>query len=300
MDDDERRRRAADTVRRQQRAATERGRAPNKRGRHFHRGMAQLRGETREHGWRHEQTIELGPNRQRRHDTARTNERGGRDFTEYKSGTHVGGDLTMEQLAKDREILERDPNATGTWVLIQGAADSATRERLDALVRDYPGRFHVEEITRAEVKKALELGRRFELERNQLELVDSEKLRAQQRSRDRLERFREKARTQEAANRAVEEAKRERRAREERERTEREGRRQREAAERLAVFAREEREAAARGQIRPMTGREAADILAVSRPTPGIEWPHQEPPQAGSTSGGRARHGRERGLGRER
>ncbi|WP_218002439.1 hypothetical protein [Nocardia brevicatena] len=115
--------------------------------------MAELRGETRENGWHHEQTLDLESGRSRRHDTAlAVNELGGRDFTEYKWGENVGGELTMEQIAKDREALTLDPNARGTWVLQQGAADSATRKGLDALVRDFPGRFHIEEITKEQAK----------------------------------------------------------------------------------------------------------------------------------------------------
>lgn len=291
---EELRRHDLEFARRQQREASERARKSQDLGRWFHYGMAELRGETRENGWLHEQPLKLASGRERIHDTALlVNEIGGRDFTEYKWGENVGGEFTMEQIAKEREVLQQDPNARGTWVLQQGAADSATRKELDALVRDFPGRFFVEEITKEQANKALEVGKDLERNRDQLELVNTRDLRRQQRIKERRERLREKERTQEAAQRAVEQQKRERQTREAQQK-------QREAAERLAEHIRREREAAARGQILPMTGREAADLLAVSRPTPGIASPHREPPRAGSTRGGRERSDRERGMQRER
>ncbi|MEV5834973.1 hypothetical protein [Nocardia sp. NPDC052112] len=86
----------------------------------------------------------------------------------------------------------------------------------------------------------------------------------------------------------------------ERERVEREREQQREATDRLAQQAQREREAAANGQVRAMDGREAADLLRVSRPTPGFELPYREPPSAGSTRGGREERERARGIERDR
>ncbi|MET8799516.1 hypothetical protein ABZV91_24355 [Nocardia sp. NPDC004568] len=223
------------------------------------------------------------------------NELGGRDFTEYKWGENVGGDLTMAQLAKDREALRQDPNARGTWVLVQGAADPATRRELDALAQDFPGRFHIEEITQQQAVKALRLGRELERTRDQLELVDSSKLRSQQRARERYEKAQEKERTRESARRAVEQ---QQRARREREAVELARQKQREALERLKGSARRNQEAIARGETPPMTAREAADILAVSRPTPGVMSPFREPPRP--TRSSRDGPTRERGLERDR
>ncbi|WP_280332683.1 hypothetical protein [Nocardia wallacei] len=70
--------------------------------------------------------------------------------------------------------------------------------------------------------------------------------------------------------------------------------RQREAADRLALEARRARELADNGEPGNMV-REVADILHVSRPTPGIGPLHREPPHAGPTRGGREERGRERG-----
>ena len=116
-------------------------------------------------GWQHEQSIVLGAGKgnTRIHDTARTNAAGGRDFTEYKSGVRVPGDAhTLNQIALDREVLSRDPHATGTWVMRVGAADPMVRQQLDVLQRGLPGRFQVVEVSRAEAEKARKLGRALE------------------------------------------------------------------------------------------------------------------------------------------
>ncbi|WP_280457944.1 hypothetical protein [Nocardia carnea] len=299
----------------QHRRRSARGRKHNERGRHFHRGMAQLRGETGKNGWRHEVTVELCRGVERRHDTARVNERGGRDFTEYKGGNRVGGERTADQLAKDREILTRDVNARGTWVLVQGAVSSTVRKELEALAHDFPGRFRIEEVTPARARQARTLGRNLERERNQLELVDGDALRSVQRARERAQRARDTARIRDAAQRAVERDERERRQeREERAREderireatcralaqveiERKAKEQREAAERLAAAA---REAAARGERRAMSTREVADVLALSQPTPGVQSPNHHPHVQHRSNRVRERNSRERGLGRER
>ncbi|NUP25905.1 MAG: hypothetical protein HOQ36_10485 [Nocardia sp.] len=274
----------------ERRRRSERGHKHNERGRRFHLGMAEARGETRESGWRYEATVKLGNNRERRHDTARMNERGGLDFTEYKGGNLVGGDTTREQLAKDREILERDINARGSWVLVQGSASRDFRQQLEAMERDFGERFRVVEVSKAQAREARLAGRRIERERElaQPELFDSKVLRAEQRMRERAERLREKIRVQEAAQRAIEQQRLEREAQE----REREFRARREAAERLAERMREEREAVARGGNPEMTGMEAKDFLALSGPPPGTHGPGHEAPQV--TRGGSGR-GQERG-----
>ncbi|MGW5381767.1 hypothetical protein [Nocardia sp. NPDC003963] len=260
----------------ERRRRSERGRKHNERGRRFHLGMAEARGETRESGWRYEATVKLGNNRERRHDTARMNERGGLDFTEYKGGNLVSGDTAKGQLAKDREILERDINARGTWVLVQGSAGREFRRELEAMERDFSERFRVVEVTKTQAREARLAGRRIERERElaQPELFDSKALRTQQRMREREERRREKARTQEAAERAIEKQRLEREARE----RERELRERREAAQRLAERMQEEREAVARGEPPKTTGMEARDFLALSGPPPGTHGPERQAP----------------------
>ena len=157
----------------------------------------------RANGWQHEQSIVLGAGKgnTRIHDTARTNAAGGRDFTEYKSGVRVPGDAhTLNQIALDREVLSRDPHATGTWVMRVGAADPMVRQQLDELQRGFPGRFQVVEVSRAEAEKARKLGRALEQQAVgvQRELHNiPELIRQQQHQRE------SKSRVQEAAARAI-------------------------------------------------------------------------------------------------
>lgn len=287
-DSEERRRRDIEIARREQREASQRGRESQDIGRWFHYGMAELRGETRENGWRHEEPVK---GEKRRHDASRTNEKGGLDFVEYKGGSSVGNELTMDQIGKDRSILKRDPHATGTWVLREGAAEPALRRELAALVRDFPERFHVVEVTKEQAKQARRVGQELSRDRHQIELVNSQELRRDERARQRRERIHEKQRTREAAELALEKQEQERRIREAQQQ-------QRDAADRIAAMTKQDREAAQRGEKPPMTGREAADILAVSRPTPGVESAHRHVPEV--NRGGRDGLSRERDRGPER
>ncbi|GAB2709669.1 hypothetical protein [Nocardia thraciensis] len=72
--------------------------------------------------------------------------------------------------------------------------------------------------------------------------------------------------------------------------------RQREAADRLAQAGRDAREAAARGLPGDMA-REAADILRVTQPTPGVEPLTRDQIEAARTRAGRDERGREREIG---
>lgn len=117
--DDERRRRAAELARNEQRDASDRGRQSNDEGRWFHYGIAELRGETRQNGWQHEQSLTLPSGRERIHDNSRVvNEH---EFREYKGGNHVRGEFVLEQISKEREALETDPKASGAWIVVEGA-----------------------------------------------------------------------------------------------------------------------------------------------------------------------------------
>lgn len=305
MDDEQRRRRDIEHACEEQRKRSERARKNNDQGRWFTLGMAEMRGETRHTGWQREQPMKLPSGRERKHDNARVvNELGGRDFTEYKSGDKVGGHFTMEQISKDREALTVDPNARGVWVTKRDALDPATRAALEALTRDFRGRFRVEEISPQLARKAIEIGRALERDPNQLELIDSSELRRKQLAKERLERKLAQQRVQEAAQRAVE-AQERLRQEQEREHKQREAqelalKRQREAAERTAESARRARAAAARGQREPLTRQEIADILAVSRPTPGIDPIHRYPPTRTRRGIDPRTRGRDRGLDLER
>ncbi|MBF6354921.1 hypothetical protein IU449_10245 [Nocardia higoensis] len=243
--------------------------------------MAQLRGETRANGWQHEQSIVLGPDKgkTRIHDTARTNAAGGRDFTEYKSGVRVPGDAhTLNQIALDRKVLSTDPHATGTWVMREGAADRAVRQQLEGLQRDFPGRFQVVEVSRAEAEKARKLGRALEQQAVgvQRELHNiPELIRQQQQQRE------SKTRVQEAAARAI--------ARQQAQRTAEQARRHELA-----------RIQAARDQLLERLPPDVARVLEVSMPPVEREL-DREPatPGSGMTRAGREARAQERERGRD-
>lgn len=240
-----------------------------------------MRGETRANGWQHEQSIVLGSGKgsTRIHDTARTNSAGGRDFTEYKSGVRVPGDAhTLNQIALDREVLSRDPHATGTWVMRVGAADPMVRQQLDGLQRDFPGRFQVVEVSRAEAEKARKLGRALEQQAVgvQRELHNiPELLRRQQLQRE------SKSRVQEAAARAI----------------------ARQQAQRAAEQARQHELACIRVVREQLLARLPADVarvLEVSMPPPERELDREPPvPGSGMTRAGREARARERERGRD-
>ncbi|WP_433635504.1 hypothetical protein [Nocardia sp. CA-120079] len=263
------------------RRRSERSRKAQDRGRHFHRGMAQQRGETRENGWRNEQKIELGNGKgnTRVHDTARVNDKGGRDFTEYKSGVRIRGDAhTLNQLALDRKLLTRDPNATGRWLTRAGAADPVVRKELEALQRDFPDRFEVIEVSRAEAEKARKLGRLLERQARgvQRELHNVPELirQADARQRD------AKARVQEAAQRAIE----------------------RQAAQKVAEKARQQELARIqkeRAKLLAMLPREITRVVEVGMPPPTQEL-NREPPTPGTGTTAAGREARNRGLERGR
>ncbi|MBF6548694.1 hypothetical protein [Nocardia brasiliensis] len=84
----------------------------NQQGEYFHRGMAEIRGETRESGWTREH---VEPATGQRLDQARVyvNE-AEREFTEYKSGRIDG--RCIEQLGKHLELLDRGMYRAAQWV----------------------------------------------------------------------------------------------------------------------------------------------------------------------------------------
>ncbi|GAB2553673.1 hypothetical protein [Nocardia heshunensis] len=281
-DDDERQRRTAEAARRekeQQQRERERGKKANERGEHFHRGMAQERGETPERGWQHERTVQtsLGG---RRHDTARVDKDGRtKEFTEYKNQRHVRADALM-QLAKDREILERDAQARGTWVLREDSrVDPMVQRQLEKMQRLFGDRFVLELATREQAKHAQHIGKELERAktRDQLELIPTEKLQAQQRAKERADRVREVARVQEAATRALKAREREERARQ----------------KQLAIEAREQQ---IRAQL-PNLPADVAMMLARSSPTAAEAARISREAVSEVTRGGREA---ERALARER
>ncbi|MFI1463774.1 hypothetical protein [Nocardia carnea] len=294
--DEEMRRRGVERARREQRERTEQGRKSNDIGRWFHNGIAEIRGETRERGWQSQRSVKLPSGRERVHDGARSLK--DHEFREYKNARVVGGKFVMEQISKEREHLQTDSKAKGVWVVVRGSPDPAARRELEKLERDFKDRFQLVEISKEEANRAEKLGKQLERNTNQLELFKSSDLRAKERMRELQEKARDKQRVKEAAKRAIEQQAREHRQREERQQ-------QREAADRLAQRAVERREASDRGERTPMSGREAADVLRISRPTPGVKPPRREPlPIAPVVKRSRNRsrereHDRSRGVERE-
>jgi hypothetical protein len=278
-EEEERRRRAVERERVEQRKRSELGRKSNDIGRFFHNGIAQMRGETRENGWQSQSSIKLPSGRERIHDGARS--LNDNEFREYKGAKTVGGEFVMEQISK----------AKGAWVVIEGSPDPAARRELEKLEREFEGRFQLIEITPEQARKAAEIGQDMERNPNQLELLDSGKLRARERAKELRERRQEKDRVQAAAREAIEKRERERRILEEQ-------RRQREAVNRVAERVRREREAVARGERPAMTGHEAADILRINRPPPGSQSPFREAPQVTRRGEGPGRN-RSRGVERD-
>ncbi|MGW4123638.1 hypothetical protein [Nocardia sp. NPDC004711] len=209
---------AAEAARRDRREAerrTERARKSNEKGRNFHEGMAQLRGETPENGWEHEKTTEtsLGG---RRHDTSLSDERGRvREATEYKNRERIRADELM-QLAKIRECLDRDREFKQNYVIREHTRiDPIVERQLERMREVYGPRFNLERVSRERARQADRIGRDYNkghLKGDQLELHNVEQLRKQQREKERADRVREKLKTQEAvaASLARREAERER------------------------------------------------------------------------------------------
>ncbi|WP_162958583.1 hypothetical protein [Nocardia yunnanensis] len=215
-----------------------------------------MRGETARNGWVHEreERTSLGG---RRHDTARVGPDGRlREFTEYKNRRYIGYDEAFFQLQKEREILERNPDARGRGVIRDSARlDLHVRTAMDRLKHDFPGRFEEQRVTREQARKAEAIGRELERtwESGQLELHDVERLREQERERQR-ERHRQLA--QERADRV-------RAQKEERERAARE-RAEAEAAERTRALVQRAKEIQQRErELRKLMPGAPDDVRAV-------------------------------------
>ncbi|WP_159920951.1 MULTISPECIES: hypothetical protein [Nocardia] len=295
VDDARRREEDRERFRRQEAQSKQRGRDNPQKGERFHRGMAQMRGETRENGWVREHR-ECTSEGNRRIDQARVyTERGERAFTEYKSGRVDDTKGVRKQLAIDRHLLETDRYRTGAWVTVQGKhIPQEIRALLRQMEQDFKGRFQHIEVSQEMAVQAIDLGKNLELVQ-QLELpgVGEQALqqKAQQRdqqtkaaalakkAQERAEKFRKIRQFREAAARgradAPQQVERDRQVREEAERarharqtpeTER-ARIEREAAERVAqefpVPSRyQERETPDTGE---QAAREAAEAASVER-----------------------------------
>ncbi|MET8799729.1 hypothetical protein ABZV91_25455 [Nocardia sp. NPDC004568] len=298
------------------------------RGLYFELGRARERGETRDNGWVPQFEIKTSEGT-RILDSARTDGRG-TEGVERKSG-RVNERDTYFQLFKERAALESGQLTRSRWETVVGEKiPDKVRRQLEGLARDFPGRFHHEVVSRADALRAIQLGR--SLASKQLELIRPYELDRADRARKRLDKIRETVRvrdtaierdspTRETAQRQTRELaesadhaltieRADAAAREQREAAEQTRarkaaeaaarRQQQEAAQRVAEAARKDREAARNGNNPPMTGREAADILIVNRPTPGLPPPLREPPSPRRSARGRDARERDRGVERER
>ena len=195
-DDELRRQREREKFRAQQARDRSRGKENNERGMQFHYGMAERRGETRENGWVREHTeFGLGAEGKdsRRIDQARLINAQSREFSEYKSGRVDGDAKTLKQLDLDRELLASGRYVSGQWVTVKGGQLSKeVREKLQALERDFEGRFRHIVVSAAEAQKAVDLWKT--LTRNlQIELPGVRSLALEQRA---ISKERERERTQ--------------------------------------------------------------------------------------------------------
>ncbi|MEV3962166.1 hypothetical protein AB0M34_14910 [Nocardia sp. NPDC050193] len=297
------------------------------RGLYFELGRARERGETADKGWVRQFEIQTGAGA-RILDSARTHGRSVQGV-ERKSG-RVNERDANDQLTRERAALTTGRMSHSRWETVAGERiPEKTRKQLADMARDFPGRFQHEVVSRADALRAIQLGR--SLASKQLELIRPYELDRADRARKRLDKIREIVRARDTAierdsparetaqqqtrelaesgdhalttegadtadreqRQAVEQA----RAREAAEAAAR--RQQQEAAQRVAEAARKDREAARNGNNPPMTGREAADILIVNRPTPGIPPPLREPPSPRRSARSRDARERDRGIERE-
>ncbi|WP_280313649.1 hypothetical protein [Nocardia abscessus] len=165
------------------------------KGLYFELGRAQERGETPEKGWVRQFRIETskGP---RVLDNARTEDRGTRGV-ERKSG-RINERDTREQLVKERAGLESGQLTRSRWETVAGEkVPRAVAAELQAMARDFPGRFHHEIVSRADALRAMQLGQ--SLMSKQLELMRVYELDRAERARERLAKIREIVRAQERA-----------------------------------------------------------------------------------------------------
>lgn len=129
-------------------------------------------------------------------DNARTEGRGTRGI-ERKSG-RVNERDTREQLFKERAGLESGQLTQSRWETVAGEnIPRSVAAELQAMARDFPGRFHHEIVSRADALRAIRLGQ--SLASQQLELVRVYELDRAQRARERLAKIRQIVRAQERA-----------------------------------------------------------------------------------------------------
>ncbi len=118
---------------------------------------------------------------------------------ERKSG-RVNEKDAREQLARERAGLASGQLVYSTWETVEGEKlPDKVREDMQALARDFPGRFDHQVISRADALRAIQLGQ--SLVSKQLELVRAYELTRADRARKRLEKIREIVRAREPKER---------------------------------------------------------------------------------------------------
>ncbi|NKY48270.1 hypothetical protein [Nocardia cerradoensis] len=303
------------------------------RGLYFELGRAHIRGETAERGWVRQFQLQVG-NRARILDSARTDGRGTRGV-ERKSG-RIHERSTLEQLRRERSALESGKLTHSRWETVAGEKiPRSVGDELRAMTRDFPGRFEHEVLSRADAARALELGRslasRLPKVREAAERLrqNEERQRRERTAREAAQRVarvfgnvmkgikREERAAQEARElreaRALAElnelsayAAQVQQAREAADAAEQARHQENVKAEERARLERDERERKQRerdladAQTRGRFPPDVAELLIRSRPTPGLEHLHRQPPSPGKTRAGREERARmrdERGRG---
>ncbi|WP_157124609.1 hypothetical protein [Nocardia pseudovaccinii] len=157
------------------------------RGLYFELGRAHERGETAEKGWVRQFRIETKDG-VRILDSARTEGRGTRGI-ERKSG-RVNERETLRQLGLERLAFESGQLTSSTWETVAGEkVPPEVVKEMQAMARDFRGKFHHQVISRADALRAIQLGQ--SMVSKQLELVRAHELVRADRARKRLENIRE-------------------------------------------------------------------------------------------------------------
>ncbi|MEV2222660.1 hypothetical protein AB0E01_22610 [Nocardia vinacea] len=274
-DDDRRRAEERERMRRADEAARAKGRENNLRGEYFHRGMAQIRGETRENGWAREY---VEPHNEQRLDQARVYvNKEDRAFREYKSGRI--DERSVEQLRGHRELLDKGIYRSGEWVTVTPLekAPKEFRDLVAEMQRELNFRLVVvpPELT----ARAMELGEQLTPGARQLELVSSYELYRQERARQRLEKIREIVKAREAAEKQPPAVAKERtepapKVREARERDEAQAR---EMIDRLGGYLSDAQKQQVLAALREARDSERHDVVLETKPVRGQEPPAPPP-----------------------
>ncbi|MGV9680054.1 hypothetical protein ACWDSJ_32640 [Nocardia sp. NPDC003482] len=162
-------------------------------GNRFRDGMAAIRGQTPELGYKKEVRSKTQFS-DRVHDVANQKLR---EATEYKAG-RVDKEKSLPQLAKDEVAIRQ--GYTVEWVIVEGArVDKEVQEEIRELQTRYPGQFVVKEITREQLRTALTVAKSLEKRR----LAKENEARALEKDKEEKRRQAEKAKALEKRKEAL-------------------------------------------------------------------------------------------------